>query len=69
MNLHQYLLKTGKRAALATQLGVSKNYLWQIAVRYDGRQPSPILAKRIHEATGVPLATLRPDVWGKTGHG
>jgi len=66
MDLHTFLKTTGKRRELAARVGVSPNYLWQLAVRYRDRQPSPALAKRIHDETlgVVSLHSLRPDVWG-----
>lgn len=66
MDLHTFLMTTGKRRELAARVDVSPNYLWQLAVRYRGRKPSPALAKRIHDETlgVVSLHSLRPDVWG-----
>jgi transcriptional regulator with XRE-family HTH domain len=66
MDLQTFLKKTGKRQELAGRLGISKNYLWQVATGNAGRRPSPKLAKRIHEETlgVVSLETLRPDIWG-----
>jgi DNA-binding transcriptional regulator YdaS (Cro superfamily) len=68
MDLHTFFSQGGSRQALADQLKVSPNYLWQLATsnpKYK-RQPGVKLAKRIHEATlgAVSLETLRPDVWG-----
>lgn len=66
MDLQTFFKTTGRRQDLATRLGVSANYLWQIAVKHNGRKPSPRLARRIHEETlgVVTLESLRPDVWG-----
>ena len=66
MDLHTFLLQTGKRAELAERVGVSPNYLWQVAVNYQDRKPSTALARRINKETlgVVTLESLRPDVWG-----
>ena len=66
MDLQTFLKTTCKRHELAGRVGVTPNYLWQIAVRNADRQPSPKLAKKIHEETLglVSLASLRPDIWG-----
>jgi DNA-binding transcriptional regulator YdaS (Cro superfamily) len=66
MDLQTFFKTGGSRQALASRLGITPNYLWQIAVRNNGRQPSVTLAKRIHEETlgAVTLESLRPDVWG-----
>jgi DNA-binding transcriptional regulator YdaS (Cro superfamily) len=72
MDLDTFFKSGGSRKALADQLKVSPNYLWQIATRNPTykRQPGVTLAKRIHEATlgVVTLESLRPDVWGNESH-
>jgi DNA-binding transcriptional regulator YdaS (Cro superfamily) len=67
MDLHTFLLTTGRRQELAARLGVSANYLWQLSVKYRGRKPGATLARRIHEETlgVVSLQELRPDVFGE----
>lgn len=66
MDLQTFFKTTGSRQELAKRLGVSPNYLWQIAVRNQDRKPSVGLAKRIYAETlgVVTLESLRPDVWG-----
>ena len=66
MDLQTFLKTTGKRQELAARLGISANYLWQIAAGNAGRRPSPKLARRLHEETlgVVTLESLRPDIWG-----
>lgn len=68
MDLQTFFKQTGRRQELADRLGVSANYLWQIAVNYDNRKPGVTLARRIHEETlgVVTLESLRPDVWGSS---
>ena len=66
MDLQTFFKTTGRRLDLAKRLGISPNYLWQLAVKHDGRKPGPALARRIHEETlgVVTLESLRPDIWG-----
>lgn len=71
MDLLTYISDTGRRAALARACRTSPRYLWQIATRWQGRQAGIGLAKKIHEQSArlgpeqVPLAAIRPDVWGE----
>lgn len=64
MNLAEYLL-IEDADLLAKAAGTKAVYLMQI-VR-GVRQPSPKLARRIHEETNgvVTLGSLRPDIWGE----
>lgn len=64
MNLAAFL-ERADRKALARVLQTHEGYLYQIAT--GRRNPSPAMARRIHEATlgAVKLEELRPDVWGE----
>lgn len=66
MDLKTFLEEGGRRQSLADAVGMSPDYLWQIATGWQGRKPSPKLARKISDATHgvVSLAELRPDVWG-----
>lgn len=64
MKLADYLLRErGRRAQLATKLGCSPQYLWQISRGWKGRKPSYAMALRIQKATRgkVRVADLIPD--------
>ena len=65
MNMKEYLrlTKPEDRELLAKKVGSSVGYFIQIAGGH--RQPSPMLAKRLDEATGgvLPKETLRPDIY------
>jgi DNA-binding transcriptional regulator YdaS (Cro superfamily) len=52
----------GGRAAFVRDAGISEGRLSQII---GGENPSPELAKRIHQLTNgeVPASELRPDLW------
>lgn len=66
MDLATFISDPARRASLAKACGISADYLWQIATAWNGRKPSPHLAKRIHKETHglISLESLRPDVWG-----
>ncbi|WP_428833371.1 helix-turn-helix transcriptional regulator [Methylorubrum rhodesianum] len=60
--LRQYREDNGLTAeTLASSLGCSKATISRIET--GDQQPSPDLAKAIRDATGVPLWSLRPDIW------
>lgn len=76
MDLQTYIADPRRKEALATRLGMSHGYLWQIAVGWTpkGRRPkrpSAELAVRIERATReigpepVLRETLRPDIFGR----
>lgn len=57
LHLSNYLSDTGKKAAqFASELGVEPSTITRI-VRGE-RRPSPDLAKRISDATGIPVTDL-----------
>lgn len=66
MNLSDYFAQgRSRRRELAAALGMSPEYLWQLASNWKGRKASPDLARRIEDATGgqVTRSDLRPDIW------
>lgn len=67
MNLRTYLdsRPRGGLTELAATLSISTVYLSQLAVRQDGRVPSPELCVQIERATDgmVKRWDLRPDDW------
>jgi len=48
--------------AAAQQLGLKAPTLCRF--EKGNRRPSPRLAKKISEKTGIPKSELRPDIWG-----
>lgn len=65
MKLIELISDMKRRNELAAELGKSPDYLWQVAVGWNGKRASPELAKEIERATGgkVKKASLRPDLW------
>lgn len=63
--LSEYIADPYRRARLASELGTSSQYLWQLATRWRGRKPSPELARKIEAATRgeVTRHDLLPDVF------
>jgi len=55
----------GGRAALAEAADVSERSISRY--RACDTLPAPDVARRIHEATDVPLAAIRPDIWAEEG--
>jgi DNA-binding transcriptional regulator YdaS (Cro superfamily) len=66
MTLAAFIADRDRRISLAKAVSASPNYLWQVATGWNGRKPSPKLARRIHEATHglVTMQSMRPDVFG-----
>lgn len=70
MDLQTYVADVDRRKALADALGKSPDYLWQLGTGWQGRRPSPELARAIERETAqlgpevVPKESMRPDVWG-----
>ena len=68
MNLREYLDTLPSVKEWAEKHGLNPNLLVQYAPRSGEpiKQPGPKMAKRISIASGglVPLAQLRPDLWG-----
>ena len=70
MTLREFLdtLPRGGIVRWAGDNGLNANLLMQYAPRtgLPSKHPGPMMAKRISRATGglVPLAKLRPDLWG-----
>ena len=46
---------------MATQTGLSLSFLKNLAGGF--RKVSPATAKMINEKIGIPLSTMRPDIW------
>ncbi len=76
MDLLTYINDTRRRQELASILGKSPAYLWQIASNWQGRRPSPLLAIQIEEETtrmgpeAVPVQLTRPDLeWLRDAEG
>lgn len=71
MDFTTYISDTGRRAALAKAARTSPDYLWQCATGWNGKRASTDLAKRLHDESfrlgpeAIPLASIRPDVWGE----
>lgn len=69
MDLLTFISDRDRKAALATSLGASEGYLWQIATGWRGKRASWELAQRIESMTAgigpeaVPKSSLRPDIW------
>lgn len=63
--LSVYIADPSRRARLAAEVGTSSQYLWQLAKRWRGRQPSASMARAIEAATGgdVTRHDLRPDIF------
>lgn len=63
--LSAYIADSSRRHSLAREIGTSPQYLWQLAKRWRGRQPSPLMAVKIETATGgeVTRHDLRPDLF------
>lgn len=67
MNLYTYLSEVrGRRRELAEALGMSPDYLWQIATEWKGRKAGHETARAIEAATNgaVTRHDLRPDIFG-----
>jgi hypothetical protein len=68
MNLREYLDSLPSIRAWAESHKLDANLLVQYAPRTGKpfKQPGPKMAQRISRASGglVPLAKLRPDLWG-----
>ena len=70
MNLTEYISDEQRKQALARGVGASPAYLYQIATNWNGKRPSPELAKRIEEFSGIRCETLRPDLkWVRDAEG
>lgn len=72
MNLTTYIEDMERRRALATAVGTSPTYLWQMATGWNGRSVGLELAPRIEDATAgtVRCEELRPDVqWSRDAEG
>ena len=65
MQLADFITSPQHRESIAAAAGTTPDYLWQIESAWNGRRPSPELARRIVAATGgvVTLTDLRPDIW------
>jgi len=65
MTLIEYISDTARRRDLATAVGCSPDYLWQIATGWRGKRASRILATAIESATrgAIRAAALRPDLF------
>jgi len=63
--LKAYLRRTGQSyRQLGKALGCDTSTAFYIAKGPEkGRRPSPALARKLHELTGIPLCRIRPDVW------
>lgn len=66
MTLREFLDGLPSIRAWAEAHELNPNLVSQIASPKTQRRPGPQLAKKISHATGglVPLAALRPDLWG-----
>lgn len=71
MTLDEYIADPGRKKALAEACKTSPAYLWQLAVAWGGRRPSPEMAKAIARESArlgpapVTKESLRPDLWGE----
>jgi DNA-binding transcriptional regulator YdaS (Cro superfamily) len=65
MDLKTYIDQPNRRRDIATKLGCSPGYLWQLATGWRGRRPSAEFALKIEQATDgeVSRGSLRPDLW------
>lgn len=66
MNLAEYASNPVKRNALARAVGANPQYMYQMAVGWNGKRPSPGMARKIESATNgiVTRYELRPDIFG-----
>lgn len=66
MQLREFLDTLPSIKGWAEQHKLSPNLLVQYANPQIAKRPGPRMARRISIATGgvVPLAKLRPDIWG-----
>ena len=67
MLLIDYISDPERKRALATAVGCSEGYLWQMASGWRGKRPSAELAAKIEQATAgqITRAALRPDLFGE----
>lgn len=70
MTLADFIADRDRRKSLAAAVEASPDYLWQVATGWNGRKPSPKLARRINKATHglVSLSSLRPDIYGEAAN-
>ena len=57
-------LSLREREALAEQVGTTAPYLSRIAYGNGKTLPGPQLSKKLAKALQMPLADVRPDLWG-----
>lgn len=57
-------LSLKERESLASQVGTTAPYLSRIAYGRGKTLPGPKLAKKLAKALEMPLADVRPDLWG-----